>query len=53
MLEAELRNFRVKTTPGLHDSYNAREGQHDDLLLALACACWASEHSSYSSAVAP
>ncbi len=26
-----------------NDTYNAREGQHDDLVLALALACWAGE----------
>ena len=35
-------NYRVKIDPlTAHDSYGAwREGQHDDLVLATAVACW-------------
>ena len=38
----ELLNFRVKIDPlTAHDSYGAwREGEHDDLVLATAVACW-------------
>jgi hypothetical protein len=38
----ELLSFRVKIDPlTAHDSYGAwREGEHDDLVLATACACW-------------
>jgi hypothetical protein len=36
----ELRNYQVKISPAGHDSYNAREGQHDDLVLATALAVW-------------
>ena len=41
-LVTELTNFRVTIDPlTAHDSYGAwREGQHDDLVLALACAPW-------------
>ena len=41
-LQQELLNFKVKIDPlTAHDSYSAwREGQHDDLVLALALACW-------------
>ncbi len=40
-LEAELADFRVKLTAAAHESYGAwREGQHDDLVLALALASW-------------
>lgn len=41
-LEAELLNFQVKiSTVTAHDSYGAwREGAHDDLVLAVALACW-------------
>jgi len=41
-----LQNFKVKVSAGGHDSYGAspgpdwREGAHDDLVLALALACW-------------
>ncbi len=43
-LERELTGFRAKITAALHDNYGHRDGEHDDLLLALACACWAGEH---------
>lgn len=37
LLERELLNFQVKISESAHDSYGAwREGQHDDLVLALA-----------------
>lgn len=37
----ELTNFRYKISPSGHDSYEAwREGDHDDLVLALALAVW-------------
>jgi hypothetical protein len=40
-LAGELRAFSVKFTPGGRDVYGVwREGQHDDLVLALALACW-------------
>ena len=40
----ELENFRVKISLSGHDSYGAwREGSHDDLVLAVAMACWAGE----------
>jgi len=44
-LQRELLNFKVKinSTTG-HDSYEAwREGDHDDLVLAVAMACWCGE----------
>lgn len=44
----ELHNFKVKVSPLGHDSYGAggewREGQHDDLVLAVALAAWLGEH---------
>jgi hypothetical protein len=42
MLMQELLNFKVKIDPSTaHDSYSAwREQDHDDLVLALALACW-------------
>jgi len=43
-LVAELQAYQVKISASGHDSYNAREGQHDDLVLAVALAIWASEH---------
>lgn len=44
VLTEELINFRVKISLAGYDSYGAgadwREGNHDDLVLALALACW-------------
>jgi hypothetical protein len=43
-LLAELANFQVRVTASGHDQYASwREGSHDDTVLALACALWASE----------
>ena len=44
-LVRELENFKVKVNPKTaHDSYEAwRESDHDDLVLALALACWGAE----------
>jgi hypothetical protein len=41
-LTAELRNYRVTIDPATaHDSYSAwREGQHDDVVFAVALAVW-------------
>jgi len=40
----EMLNFKRKVTPAGHDTYEAwREGQHDDLVLAVALACWYAE----------
>ena len=46
VLKKELLNFRVKIDPSTaHDSYEHwREGDHDDLVLATALACWFSEY---------
>ncbi len=45
VLVKELLNFRVKINISTaHDSYEAwREGDHDDLVLAVALSCWAGE----------
>ena len=45
-LVAELQNMRVKIDlKTAHDSYGAwREGQHDDLVLAVALAAWWGEN---------
>jgi hypothetical protein len=42
VLKRELQNFKVKIDPKTaHDSYEHwREGDHDDLVLATAMACW-------------
>lgn len=46
-LTEELLNFRVKISLAGHDSYGAgadwRPGNHDDLVLSLALACWYGE----------
>ncbi len=49
-LKKELLNFRVKVNPATaHDSYEHwREGDHDDLVLAVAMACWFRECSNRS-----
>jgi hypothetical protein len=44
LLTGELIAFQVKITAAANDVYGAwREGQHDDLVLATALACWAGE----------
>jgi hypothetical protein len=45
-LQTELRNFRVKISKAANETYDAREGAHDDLVLALAVALFAGEHHS-------
>lgn len=41
LLQRELENFKVKITAAANDTYEAwREGDHDDLVLAIAMACW-------------
>lgn len=39
-LVGELMDFRVQYTQAGHMTFNAREGRHDDLVLALAIACY-------------
>jgi hypothetical protein len=44
LLQEELRTFRMKITAAANLSFEAwREGQHDDLVLAVALACWAAQ----------
>jgi hypothetical protein len=47
-LTNELVNFKVKISLTGHDSYGAvedwRQGNHDDLVLALALPCWYGEN---------
>ena len=41
VLLREMMAFRVKISASGHDSYEAwREGDHDDLVIALAMVCW-------------
>lgn len=43
-LSAELMNFRVKITAAANETFGTwREGDHDDLLLSVAMACWYGE----------
>ncbi len=45
VLVKELQNFRIKITDKRNDTYEAwREGDHDDLVLATALACWWGEN---------
>ncbi len=39
-LVGELRAFRVRFTAHGRDTYAARSGKHDDLLMAVALAVW-------------
>ena len=39
-LEREAANFQMKLSASGHDTYNARSGEHDDLLLAVALPVW-------------
>ncbi len=44
VLVRELETFRVKITEAANETFGAwREGQHDDLVLAVALAAWAGE----------
>ena len=47
-LTTELVNFKARISLSGHDTYGAgadwRDGNHDDLVLALALACWFGEH---------
>lgn len=50
VLRAELQNFRIKIQAGGHDTYGAgagaewRDGEHDDMVLSVACAAWLGEY---------
>jgi hypothetical protein len=39
-LVRELADMRVQMTSGGREKYGARSGEHDDLVLAVALACW-------------
>jgi hypothetical protein len=43
-LQRELRDFRVKISKSAHETYDARESAHDDIVLALAIGLFAGEH---------
>ena len=40
VLMGELLDYRIQYTAAGHMTFNAREGRHDDLVLALAIACY-------------
>lgn len=41
----EAQSFTVKVTPAGNETYESwREGEHDDLVLALGLGCWAAEN---------
>ncbi len=42
-LANEMAEMRVTKTPSGNEQFAAREGAHDDLVLAVALACWACE----------
>jgi hypothetical protein len=39
-LKRELADFRVKVTEAGHETFSAREGAHDDLVLAVSLPIW-------------
>ena len=39
-LVRELAEMRVKALPNGYEQFGARQGEHDDLVLALSMACW-------------
>ena len=44
ILKAELGNFRLKMTAAGNETFSAwRDADHDDLVLAVALACWLGE----------
>lgn len=43
LLRKEFQDYRVKLSAVGHESYDARSGQHDDLVLALAMCIWYGE----------
>jgi hypothetical protein len=43
LLAKELLDFRLKITPAANEIFEARQGAHDDLVLAVALACWFSQ----------
>jgi hypothetical protein len=40
VLKRELLNFRVRITASANETFAAREGQHDDLVLSVALVAW-------------
>ena len=44
LLEGELRDFQMKRSISGRETFNAREGAHDDLVLSVAMLCWYGEN---------
>jgi len=45
-LVKEMSEMRVRVSPAGNEQYGAwREGQHDDMVFAVALACWGAEKS--------
>ncbi len=45
VLKGELQSFKAEITASGHETFEAwRDGDHDDLVLALAMGCWFAEH---------
>ncbi len=44
LLAKELRNFQTKILPSAYETFAAREGEHDDMCLAVGCAAWVGEN---------
>lgn len=42
-LVKELQNYQVRVTASAHETFNAREGAYDDLVLACCLAAWLGE----------
>jgi hypothetical protein len=43
VLVQELLNFRVQITEAANETFGAASGEHDDIVLAVALACWHAE----------
>jgi hypothetical protein len=43
----ELLSYQVQISDAGHDSYNARSGAHDDLVLAVSLAAWGARKAGY------
>jgi hypothetical protein len=43
VLARELQNYRVRVTENANETFDARHGEHDDLVLAVALASWLGE----------
>ena len=46
-LVRELENFRVRITAAAHETFGAGSEAHDDLVVAVALACWWAERGGY------